>query len=290
MTNTPDQTNSRRAVIFDYLRIIAGCLLIACSVDLFLVPNQIVAGGLTGLAILLDHGIGGGVGLLSLVLNVPVLWLGWRYIGGTQFILRSVVGVTALALFIDLLAPYLEPPTSDRLLIIFYGGILNGVGIALVFRGRGTTGGVDILAQLAHRWWGMDVGQAMLLTNMFVLALAGVFFGPEQAMVALLLAWVTTKSLDTVLHGLSASRTAIIISEHSDAIRDSIMTNLNRGVTVLEGRGGYSGERRDVLYVVVQRHEAQRLKARIEEIDPNAFVVVSSPQEVRGGYPMPWQS
>ncbi len=283
-------TPSRRDAVLDYAKILAGTLLMALSVDLFLVPNDIVAGGLTGLGVLTNHAVGGGVGLITFLLNIPVLWLGWKHIGGARFFVRTLTGVIAFSLWVDLLAPLLPVPTQDRLLIIFYGGLLNGVGLALVFRGRGTTGGVDILAQLAHKWWGADVGQAMLVMNVLVLGLAGVIFGPEPAMVALLVAWATTLALDAVLHGLAASRQAMIISDRHEEIARSIMNNLVRGVTVIEGTGGYTGEPRKVLFVVVQRHEAHRLKMRVEEIDPHAFVVISSPQEVRGGYPMPWRS
>jgi len=288
--NPTPQTDSRRTVVFDYIKILAGCLLMALSVDLFLVPNDIVAGGLTGLGVVLHHALGGGVGLVTFLLNLPVLWLGWKHIGGSRFFIRTLVGVSAFSIFVDILAPLLPVPTDDRLLIIFYGGMLNGVGLALVFRGRGTTGGVDILAQLAHKWWGVDVGRAMLVMNVAVLSLAGLVFGLESAMVALLVAWATSMALDTVLHGLAASRQAVIISDRYEEISASIIKNLNRGVTVLDGTGGFTGEARKVLYVVVQRHEAHRLKMRVEEIDPHAFVVISSPQEVRGGYPMPWRS
>jgi len=289
MVTTTRTSTSVREIIFDYTKILAGCAMIAVGIDMFLVPNQVVAGGLTGLAVIVNHWFGWGVGLVTLVLNLPVMWLGWKHVGGAPLFLRTLVGVVALALFIDLLAPLLPQVTDDRLLVIFYGGVSGGVGLALVFRGKGTTGGVDILAQLAHRWWGLDVGQAMLGMNTVVFVLAGIVFGPEPAMVALLLAWVVAKSLDAVLHGLSASRQAYIISEHHQEITASIIENLARGVTVLDGHGGFSGEPRKILMVVVQRHEAHRLKARVEEIDPNAFVVISSPLEVRGGYPMPWQ-
>jgi len=190
---------------------------------------------------------------------------------------------------VDLGAELLPTLTEDRLLIIVYGGLLNGVGLALVFRGRGTTGGLDIVAQLANKAWGMDLGQVMLGANIVVFVLAGLVFGAEPAMVALLLSAVTAKSLDAVLHGLSATRQALIISEKHQEVTASILGNLTRGVTRLEGTGAYSGNPRPVLLVVVMRHETHRLKQRVQEIDPDAFVVISSPSEVQGGYPMAWR-
>lgn len=289
MNYLPD-TQSRWGVFYDYLRIVVGAVIIGVSIDLFLVPNNVVSGGITGLAILINHLTGVPVGISMLVLNSPLLWLGWRYSGGPGFLFRTIVGVVVLALSIDLLAPILTSPTEDRLLVIFYGGAMGGAGLALVFRGRGTTGGVDILGQLANRFWGWDIGQAMLAVNVVVFGLAGLLFGPEPAMVALLLAWVTAKALDAMMHGLSATRSALIISDQYDRIRESVLEHLGRGVTILHATGGYSGEERKVLYVVVQRHEAQRLRQRIHEADPAAFVSFYTPQEVMGGFPQAWRS
>lgn len=283
-------SDTRFTVVLDYARILLGCALMAAAIDTLMVPNDVVAGGLTGLAVICHHWLGTGVGLVAFLLNLPLLWLAWRYLGGLRYFLRTLVGVAAFAGFIDLGARYLPTLTEDRLLVIVYGGILNGVGLAMVFRGRGTTGGMDIVAQLAHRAWGTDYGQAMLAGNVVVYVLAGLIFGPEPAMVALLLAGVTSKSLDAVLHGLSATRQALIISDRHEEITASVLGNLARGVTRLEGTGGFSGDPKPVLLVVVMRHEAQRLKRRIQEIDPDAFVVISTPSEVQGGYPMAWHT
>ncbi|HPF34670.1 MAG TPA: YitT family protein [Candidatus Krumholzibacteria bacterium] len=287
---TPIRTSdSRLSVVRDYISILLGCALMAVGMAALMVPNDVVSGGLTGLAVIAHSWLGTGVGLVAFLLNIPLLWLAWRHLGGLRYFLRTLVGVIAYSAFIDLAAGLLPVFSEDRLLIIVYGGLLNGVGLAMVFRGRGTTGGMDIVAQLAHKAWGTDFGQAMLAGNVVVFLLAGLVFGADPAMVALLLSWVTSKSLDAVLHGLSATRQAFIISEKHEEITASVLGNLARGVTRLEGTGGYSGAPRPVLLVVVMRHEAQRLKQRIQEIDPHAFVVISTPSEVQGGYPMAWR-
>jgi uncharacterized membrane-anchored protein YitT (DUF2179 family) len=272
-------------VVADYALIVLGASLNAAAIDLFLVPNDIVAGGVTGLAIILHHLVRVPVGLAILVLNLPILWLGWRHMGGLGFFTRTVTGAVVLGLGTDLLAPFLPALTHDRLLIVFYGGIMAGTGLAMVFRGRGTTGGADVLGRLANRWWGFDIGRSMLAVNVLVYGLAAGIFGPEPAMLALLLSFITTRTLDTVLHGLTSTRSAFIVCRDPERVRDSILANLHRGVTLLEGRGGYTGERRTVLYVVVARSEAQRLKHRVLEIDPDAFVAFYTPQEVTGGFP-----
>jgi uncharacterized membrane-anchored protein YitT (DUF2179 family) len=277
-------------VVLDYALIVFGASLNAAAIDLFLVPNHIVAGGVTGLSIILHLTVGTRVGMMILAFNVPILYLGWKHMGGFGFFLRTAVGAATLGLATDLLAPLMPVLTQDRLLTVFYGGIMCGTGLALVFRGRGTTGGADVLGRLAHRLWGFDIGRSMLAVNVLVYGLAAVVFGPEPAMLALLLSFVMTKTLDTVLHGLEATRSAFIVCQDPERVKDSIMANLHRGVTLLEGRGGYTGEQRTVLYVVVARSEAQRLKHRVLEVDPNAFVAIYSPQEVMGGFPQGPQS
>jgi uncharacterized membrane-anchored protein YitT (DUF2179 family) len=272
----------RLGVVFDYAQIVVGSILVAVGTNLFLVPNKVVSGGVTGVAIIAHYLIKTPVGVMVLALNVPLLWLGWRYGGGVRFFVRTAVSVIVLALAIDLTAALLAPPTQDRLLVICYGGLLDGFGTGLVFRGRGTTGGTDILARLAHRALGIGIGQALLGMNVVIFVAAGFIFGAEPVMVALALAFVSARVLDLTQSGFSAARSALIITGRSDGVRDAILHRLGRGVTVIEGRGGYSGEPRPILYVVVAAHEAGRLKRLVAEVDPDAFVAFTPAQEVLG--------
>jgi len=217
-----------------------------------------------------------------LLLNVPLLWLGWRFAGGMRFFVPTAVSVVVLSLGIDLSAPFLVPPTHDRLLVICYGGLMDGLGMGLVFRGRGTTGGTDVLARLAHRYLGVGMGQALLAINVAIFGVAAFVFGAEAVMVALALAFVSARVLDLVQAGFSAARTAVIISTSPDAVREAILGSLGRGVTVLHGQGGFSGEQRPVLYVVVSPHEVGRLKRLVAHVDPAAFVAITPAQEVLG--------
>jgi uncharacterized membrane-anchored protein YitT (DUF2179 family) len=274
--------SQRWRVVADYLQIVIGSLIVAVGTNLFFVPNKVVSGGVTGIGIICHYTLGWPVGLVVLALNLPLLVVGWRWAGGARFAARTMVAVAVLSAGIDLTAPFLSAPTHDRLLVICYGGLLDGLGMGLVFRGRGTTGGTDVLAKLAHRFLGVGLGQTLLATNVVIFSAAAFLFGAEAVMVALALTFVSAKTLDTVQAGFAASRQAIIISNHPKAVRDAIFTNLRRGVTVLEARGGMSGERRPLLYVVVAAHEVGRLKLRVAEADPDAFVAISSAQEVLG--------
>lgn len=268
--------------VADYTQIIGGSLLVGIGVNLFFVPNQVVSGGVTGIAILMHYAFDTPVGLVTLLLNLPLLVIGWKWAGGTKFLLRTSVAVLVLSLTIDLSAPYLSPPTTDRLLVICYGGLLDGLGLGLVFRGRGTTGGTDVIARIAQRFLGLGMGQTLLILNLVVFAAAAFQFGAEPVMVALALAFISSRVLDTVQAGFSASRQAMIITNDPDGVRDTIFANLQRGVTVLEARGGFTGRSRPMLYVVVGAHEVGRLKLRVAEVDPDAFVAISSAQEVFG--------
>jgi len=268
--------------LLDYLQIILGATLIGLGTNWFFVPNRVVSGGVTGIAILMHYGFETPVGLVNLLLNIPMMVIGWRWAGGTRFLLRTVVAVVVMSAVIDLSSSFLVPPTHDRLLVICYGGLLDGLGLGLVFRARGTTGGTDVLARIAHRYLGLGIGQTILALNVVIFAAAAFEFGAESVMVALALAFVSAKILDTVQSGFSVARQAIILTEKPGRVRDAVFRYLGRGVTFIEATGGYSGEVRSMVYVVVAAHEVARLKMRIAEVDPGAFVAISKAQEVLG--------
>ncbi len=266
----------------DYAQIVVGSLLVGVGVNLFLVPNKVVSGGVTGISIILHHVLRTPVGLVVLGLNVPLLWLGWRYAGGLRFFVRTALSVVVISATIDLTAPFLKAPTADRLLVICYGGLVDGLGMGLVFRGRGTTGGTDVLARLAHRLFGIGFGQALLAMNVAIFGAAAFVFGAEPVMVALALSFVSARVLDLVQAGFSAARAALVISQKPEEVRRAVIERLGRGVTVLEGKGGYTGEPRPVLYVVVGAGEVGRLKRLVAEVDRGAFVAITPAQEVLG--------
>lgn len=268
--------------VTDYLQIVLGSVIVGLGTNLFFVPNNIVSGGITGLAIIAHAILHTPVGLGVLVLNLPLLWLGWRYAGGARFLLRTAVAVGVLSLTIDVTAPMLTCPTSDRLLIVGYGGLMDGVGVGLVFRGRGTTGGTDILARLARKTLGLPIGQSLLIMNVVIFAGAAGRFGLEAVMIALAMAYVSARAVDLVQEGFTAARTALIVSNRPDDVRDAIFDRIGRGVTYLEGRGGFSGKHRPVLLVVVAANEVVRLKRLLAEVDRDAFVTIAPAKEVLG--------
>lgn len=270
--------------LFEYALILVGAALNAVAIVALLLPNEVVAGGVTGLAVVADLSTPVPFGVAMLVLNLPLVWVQWRFLGGARFVARTIVGVTALSLFTELLAPVVPPVTHDRLLTVVYGGVLGGLGLAMVFHGRGTTGGADILGRLCHRYFGWGIGRTILAVNIVVYGLAAWLYGAEPAMLALLLSYVMSQTLDAALHGMSSSRAVWIVSEHPDAVTEAVTRIMGRGLTVMPAAGGHSGRPRSMLYAVVPRADIQRLKLRVLERDPAAFITVMTPRESVGGF------
>lgn len=270
--------------LFDYAQLTLGAGLIAFGLDLFLVPNRIVSGGLTGIATILHVTLGTPVGVVVLLLNIPLFIAGARWAGGLRFAARTIYATVCMSILTDVLAPLVAgiPPITQPLLYTLYGGLLDGVGMGLVFRAQGTTGGTDIVARLANHFRGVPMGQTMLIVNSAVLALAALVFGLEPALYALIVTFVAARVVDVVQGEAAYGRAAIIISAKAADIRSKVLSELERGVTILAGRGGYTQTGMDVLYCVVSRSEVSILKRLVQSIDPLAFVVITEASEVLG--------
>ncbi len=269
-------------LLFDYALIVAGAVLIALAADLFLIPNQVVSAGLMGIAMLLHYLIGTPVGLVTLALNIPLFLAMLRWGGGWRAGVRTIVAVAVMSLAVDLLADVLQPVTADPLLYTLYGGILDGLGIGLIFRAQGTTGGIDIIARLLQRWRGAEPGQVLLVLSGLTLMGAAVVFGVERALYAMLVATASSMMVDLVQQGIGRAKVAFIISTAHDQIRADILSQMERGVTVLAGEGGYTGQPRPVLMCAVAQSEVSVLKRLVGRRDPDAFVVIAPAQEVLG--------
>lgn len=266
--------------IYEYGLLLAGSLIIALSFNLFLSPNQVASGGVTGISIIINHLFGTMPALTQWALNIPLFLLGLLFLG-RQFGVKTAVGSFVLPLFV-LLTSHLQPLTDNLLLATIYGGIGVGVGLGVVFRGRGSTGGLDLAAQLVHKFTGISLGIAVALLDGMVILTAGLVFDAQKALFALIGLYVTSKAIDVVQLGFGYAKVAYIISEESDAIADAILHDLDRGLTRLNGSGGYTGAERPVLMVVVGQTEVSRLKELVREVDPAAFIIISETREVLG--------
>ena len=266
----------------DYLLITAGALIVAAGTDMFLVPNQVISTGLTGLGMLAHYLFDTPVGLVTLVLNIPLFVAGLRWGGGWSLGFRTAYAVVVMTAGIDLLAGRLPEVTGDALIYTLFGGLLDGIGIGLVLRGHGTTGGTDIVARLLRRWRGAAYGQVLLVVNTAILLLSIPVVGLTPILYALVVNFVSSRAVDVVQQGLSYARAVTIISHRPAQIRDALLVELDRGVTVLEGHGGYTGAPNEVLLCVVARSQLDRLKRIIAQTDPGAFVIITDAHEVLG--------
>lgn len=280
--------------IRDYFLIILAALLQALSLRLFFVPANLATGGVSGISQLINHITGWPIGLLILIGNVPLFGLGWRFLGGYRFALRTAVAIFMYSMFTELIlatplfgangagTALIKDLQGDIFLNSLYGAIVSGIGYGLVYRARGTSGGSDILARILNRYRGVPVTQSYLIVDTAVILGAGFVFGWKAALYAMIALYVSGLVADTTLEGGGTIRTAMIVTSEVDAISKRVLEELERGVTVLEGTGAYTGAERPVLYCVVTRAEVATLKAIVHEADPRAFMVIGVAHEALG--------
>lgn len=266
----------------DYVGIAVGCILTAIALDMFLVPNKIAAGGTSGMAIVLHHMFGWPVGLTMLALEIPLFLAGIKILGA-RFGINTIFGALVLSFATDILASYLPVLTTDTLLNSLYGGVLSGVGMGIVFKFKGTTGGTDHVAAIANKLLRVRVGQALLVTDFCVITVAGIaFHSAEAALYAIITLFVTAQIIDLVQEGASSSRAFFIMTSQPQKVSDVIMCELGRGVTLFQAKGGFTGQDREVVLSVVSASEISRMKDIVYQIDPKAFVIVTDAHEVLG--------
>lgn len=268
----------------DYSLVLVGALVQALAMRLFLVPGQLVSGGISGAAQIVNHFVDFPIGVMVFLGNAPLFILGWRYLGGKRFALRTAIAVGAFSLFTDLLTLVIPAAgvTQDNVLNTVFGAILYGAGLGLVYRGQGTSGGSDILGRILNRRFGISISMAYMITDSLVVLAGGFAFSWEKALYGLGVIYISGLAAEAVSEGQSVYRTAIIVTSAHEQVMSEIMTELERGVTVLSGTGGYTGESRPVLYCVITRSEVNQLKELVKEIDPQALVVIGSAHEVLG--------
>ena len=268
----------------DYLLILFGSALQAISLRVFLIPAKLASGGVSGLSQIINNFTGWPIGLMVLIGNIPLFILGWRFLGGPRFATRTAFAILTFSLLVDIPTNFLPANgiTSDIVLNTLYGGVVSGIGFGLVYRGKGTSGGSDILARILSSWWGIPVTQSYLITDAVIIFLAGIAFSWENALYALVLLYISGIAAESISQGSNILRTGLIITTSPDLIKNEIFSRLGRGVTLLDGRGGYSEEEKTILLCVVTRAEIPHLKALTRELDPKAFLIIGRAHEARG--------
>ena len=275
-----NQIHDVRESIVEYVYVVVGAAIIAIGFNVFLLPNQVASGGVSGISTILNGLFGWNPGLVQYAFNIPLFIAGILLLG-KKFGIKSFIGTVTLP-FIVLLTNSWSPWTDNPLLGALFGGIVVGIGIGLVFKGNASTGGTDLLAQIITKYTGITLGTSVLLIDGIIAISAAIVFDLEKGLYALIGLYVTTKTIDIIQLGFSQSKMIYIITMKQDEVRDAIYAEINRGVTKLPAIGGYTGEARPVLMVVVYQTEFTKLKQLIKNVDPSAFVIVSNAYEVLG--------
>lgn len=258
-----------------------GAILAAVGLELFLVPNKIIDGGIVGISIILSHLTGMKLGLLIFLLNLPFFYIGYKQIGKT-FALSTFFAVGLLSVGSASLHS-VEAVTDDPLLATVFGGIILGMGVGMVIRYGGSLDGTEILAILFNKQLPFSVGQTVMFFNIFILGSAGFVFGWEQAMYSMMAYFIAYKMIDIVIEGLDETKSVWIISDRAKEIGEALLHRLGRGVTYLSGKGAFTGDEKKVIFCVVTRLEEAKLKSIVDELDPHAFLAVGHIYDVKGG-------
>ncbi|MFD0828732.1 YitT family protein [Neobacillus sp. M.A.Huq-85] len=272
---------TKRKIFQRILLITLGATLMGVGLEIFLVPNNVIDGGITGISIMLSYLTGWKIGIFLFILNMPFFYIGYKQIGKT-FALSTLYGIIILSIATTLLHP-VPAFTQDILLASVFGGIILGIGVGIVIRYGGSLDGTEILAILFNNKLPFSVGEIIMFFNLFILGSAGFVFSWDRAMYSLIAYFVAYKTIDITVTGLDESKSVWIISDNAKQIGDAIMSRLGRGVTYMKGEGAYSGDDKKVIFCVINRLEEAKLKEIVAENDDSAFLAVADIAEVRGG-------
>lgn len=259
-----------------------GAFICAIGINLFLVPHKFLTGGISGLSVLIAYLTPIKIGVLVFVFNIPIFVLAYRVIG-RKFMLGSLWGTIAFALFLDLTAHFstVYSPAQPLIAAVF-GGALVGAGTGFAFRGNGSLGGTDIIAAIARSKWSTSIGKVSFLFNAAIVIAGGLLYGMDIALATMIGMAINAVSINKVIEGFDESKALFIMSAEHKTISDYIIKKLNRGATYLSGEGAYLHQRRRVIFAVISLKQLSRLKYFVKSVDPNAFLVVADVTEVQG--------
>ncbi|QJD87389.1 YitT family protein [Cohnella herbarum] len=281
----PRNKTHKKPTFADFLKkfifITIGAILMAVALEIFLVPNEIIDGGITGISIVLSEITSVPLGIFIFVINLPFLFIGYKQIGKT-FAISTLYGVAVMSITTALLH-HVEPFTNEKILAVLYGGLILGLGVGLVIRFGGALDGSEIVAILLSKKMRIPVGQIIMFINVFIFIVAGFVFGADSAMYSIFSFYMAAKVMDIVVEGLDESKSVTIISGEHEEISEAIMDRLGRNTTLIYAKGGYTKEDTQMIYCVVTRLEVAKLKAVVHEIDPKAFISIQNVADVLGG-------
>lgn len=262
--------------------ILIGSVISGISFNAFIMPHKLLSGGISGIALIINYLTGINPGMMIFILNIPIFILGYKFVD-KEFIVLSLIGMTSFSFFIDAFS-FLRGMNivDDIMLSSLYGGILNGVGMGIVFRNRASQGGIDIIAVIVKKYMSVNIGSTSLIINFIIVTIASFIYGLKPALYTLIAMYVASQVLDKVQEGFDIRKQVIIISDKEDEVVKEIIKRLHRGVTFLDGEGAFTGSKKRVVYCIVTLNQLAKLKQIVREIDAAAFMAVSDTAEVLG--------
>jgi uncharacterized membrane-anchored protein YitT (DUF2179 family) len=272
--------NSKREMLKEYIYVMIGAAIVAITFNVFLLPNRVASGGVSGISTILDAVVGWEPAYVQWAFNIPLFIAGVVFLG-KQFGAKTLAGTIFLP-FVVFLTKDFGAWTNDPLLASLFGGIGVGLGLGIVFRGKASTGGTDLAAQIINKYTGMSLGTCVAIIDGLIVLTAAIVFDIERGLYALLALYVTSKTIDLVQVGLGRTKMTMIITEKQYEVREGILNKIDRGVTKLSAYGGYTDQERPILMCVVDQTEFTKLKQLVKSIDATAFVVVMDAAEVLG--------
>lgn len=264
----------------DIVLISAGAFIYAFGVNYFFVANKLADGGIAGISVILHYLFNFNISTTYLVLNVPLVIMGYKLIGG-KFIIKTFYGTAMTSLAFRVFQNYLGP-MDDKLIASIFGGLIIGIGLGTIFVGGGSSGGADILVKILNKYFDIPVGKAFLALDSFVLSALGILFGRDIFMYTLVGLFISTKAIDFIQDGVDKAKALMIISDKSEEIKNEIMKHTGRGVTIINARGGYTNDSKEVLYCILGRYEVTTVKRIVKNIDRKVFMSISEVSEVLG--------
>lgn len=262
------------SVIIRFFMIVLGAGLSSIGLEIFLIPNNIVDGGIVGVSIMTSYLSHIPLGVLTFVLNIPFLIMGYKQIG-KSFVISTLFAVACLSVGVSVLHP-IPGLTHDIFLAAVFGGIINGAGVGLIIRSGGSLDGTEIVAIILDKKISFSIGEIVMFFNLFILCGAGFIFGWDRAMYSLIAYFIAFKVIDIVVEGLDESKSVVVISDKTDEITEAVTARLGRGVTLLDSKGGYTKAPGTMLYIVVSRLEIAKIKNIILGLDENALITVGN--------------
>lgn len=280
--------NSRLEQARNLLIIALGTAIYAFGLHYFVISNELMEGGVTGIALLLNYALGLSPSVTTLAVNIPLFFVGWRAFGG-RGMAYTIFGTVSLSFFLWVMEALIRigwivpfRTTQDFILATLYAGVTLGTGLGIVFRFGGTTGGSDIVARIGYKRRGWRMGQVILFIDVVVIGTSLFYIPKEKVLYTLVAVFITSKIVDYFIEGAQSAIAFQVVSTHAEPLADMITRELDRGVTLVAARGAYSKQKKDIVYCIVSRSEVQRLKQLIRSIDPRAFIIISEVHDVLG--------